>query len=276
MSLEKRRVIEVEVQRLQGLTDLSVYELSGYAGVPRRTWDDWQERAGQETRHNGSIPREHWLTPAEEAAIAGYCRERMEFGYRLLCWQMVDKNIAAVSPATVYNALKRNQVTKKWVEMGEEHKKGFDQPQEVHEQWHIDFSYIRICGVFYYFVSILDGYNRKILVWDLCESMEGIYAENLVMRAKEVYPDAHPRIISDNGSQFISKDFRELVVLLEAEQTLTSAGHPQSNGKLERFHRTFKHEHVRQTAYVSFQDAKDRMAAWITYYNGERLHSAIW
>jgi transposase-like protein len=276
MSLEKRRLIGAEVERLHRLTGLSVYGLAGYAGVPRRTWEEWQERAGQETRHNGQVPREHWLTPAEEAAIVGYCRERMEFGYRVLCWQMVDADIVAVSPATVYNVLKRNGLTKKWAEMQEEHKKGFDQPQQVHEQWHIDFSYIRIGGMFYYFVSILDGYSRKILVWDLCESMEGIQAEHLLMRAKERYPDAHPRIISDNGSQFISKDFRELVVLLEAEQTFTSAGHPQSNGKLERFHRTFKDEHVRQTAYVSYQDAKARMAVWITYYNEERLHSAIW
>jgi hypothetical protein len=63
-----------------------------------------------------------------------------------------------------------------------EQKIGFDQPQAVHEQWHIDFSYLRICGVFYSFVSILDNYSRNILAWDLCENMEGIQAENLVIR----------------------------------------------------------------------------------------------
>ncbi|MDR1445681.1 MAG: helix-turn-helix domain-containing protein [Treponema sp.] len=130
MSLEKRRVIEAEVQRLQGLTELSVYELAGYAGVPRRTWDDWKERAGQETRHNGHLPREHWLTPAGEAAIVGYCRERMDFGYRLLCRQMVDKNIAAVSPPTVYNVLKRNHVTKKWVKWGKNTRKTLTSPRQ--------------------------------------------------------------------------------------------------------------------------------------------------
>jgi transposase InsO family protein len=83
------------------------------------------------------------------------------------------------------------------------------------------------------------------------------------------------RIISDNGSQFISKDFEELVVFLEFSHTLTSANHPQSNGKLERFNRTLKSEHVRRSAYIDYQDACIRMAQWIAYYNSERLHSAI-
>ena len=123
----------------------------------------------------------------------------------------------------------------------------------------------------------MDGYSRRLLAWRLCQNMEGINAQILVTETKELYPDAgRARIISDNGSQFISKDFEELLVLLEYEHTLTSANHPQSNGKLERFNRTIKTEHVRRTAYVNYQDAYQRMAKWIAYYNSERLHSAIW
>ena len=107
--------------------------------------------------------------------------------------------------------------------------------------------------------------------------MEGINAEILVAQTKELYPQAmNVRLISDNGSQFISKDFEELLALLEFGHTFTSANHPQSNGKLERFNRTLKTEHVRRSAYVDYQDASMRMAGWIAYYNSERLHSAIW
>jgi transposase InsO family protein len=271
---EKRRRIAGEVERLHLKTGIGVLTLVGYAGVSQRTWQEWQDRSGQETRHNGHIPREHWVTPEEEAAIIAYCRDRMGQGYRVLCWEMVDANIAAVSPATVYNVQKRNGMTKKWAETKEGEKKGFEQPKAVHEQWHMDFSYIRIGGIFF-FVSILDGYSRKILAWNLCENMKGINAETLLMRAKELYPQADPRIITDNGSQFISHDFKELVVLLEFEQTFITAGHPQSNGKLERFHRTFKTEHVRREAYLGYEDAVGRMAKWIRYYNEDRLHSAI-
>jgi transposase InsO family protein len=268
-------MIEGEVRRLHIMTGIAVLTLAAFAGVSRRTFRDWLERRGEETKHNGHIPREHWLTPAEMRAITGYCGSRMELGYRTLCWQMVDADIAAASPASVYNVLKRSGLTKKWAEMAEEAKKGFEQPKAVHEHWHIDFSYIRVCGTFYYFISVMDGYSRKILAWGLNRSMEGLWAEIIVAQAKELYPHANPRIITDNGSQFISRDFRELTTLLEIEHTFTSPAHPQSNGKLERFHRTLKSEHVRTSSYFSYEDAKERMGRWIKYYNEERLHAAL-
>jgi transposase InsO family protein len=107
--------------------------------------------------------------------------------------------------------------------------------------------------------------------------MEGVNAEVLVTEAREQYPEAqNPRLISDNGSQFISKDFKELLIMLEIGHTFTRANHPQSNGKLERFHRTLKTEHTRRSAYVDGADtARVRMALWLAYYNSKRLHSAI-
>jgi transposase InsO family protein len=130
-------------------------------------------------------------------------------------------------------------------------------------------------STYYYFVSVMDGYSRKILSWGLSENMEGLTANLVLMKARELYPEAHPRIITDNGSQFIPKDFRELVSLLEMEQTFTSPAHPQSNGKPERFHRTFKSGHVRQAAYLNREDAIERIRKWIRYYSGRRLHAAI-
>jgi hypothetical protein len=257
------------------MTGIALLTLAVFAGLSRRTFREWLSRREEQTKHNGHIPRNHWVTPFEQEAIIKYCEDRMELGYRTLCWHMVDENIAAVSPATVYNVLKKSGLTKKWAEISEEAKKGFEQPKAIHEQWHIDFSYIRVCGVFYYFVSVMDGYSRKILSWDLCQSMEGLWAEIAVAKAKEKYPIAKPRIITDNGSQFISKDFWELTRLLEIEHTFTSPGHPQSNGKLERFHKTLKSEHVRTSAYFCYEDAKERMGRWIEYYNGKRLHAAL-
>jgi transposase-like protein len=275
MSLEKRNLIEREIRRLHIMTGISLLTLAVFAGVSRRTFREWQLRRGKETQHNGHIPREHWLTPFEQEAIIRYCEDRMELGYRTLCWQMVDADIVFVSPGTVYNVLKKSGMTKKWAEIEEAAKKGFEQPKAIHEHWHIDFSYIRVCGVFYYFISVMDGYSRKILSWDLCQSMEGLWAEIAVAKAMEKYPCAKPRLITDNGSQFISKDFRELTRLLDIEHTFTSPGHPQSNGKLERFHRTLKSEHVRVSAYLSYEDAKERMKRWIEYYNEQRLHAAL-
>jgi transposase InsO family protein len=160
--------------------------------------------------------------------------------------------------------------------MGEEAGKGFIQPQAVHEQWHTDFSYLKIGGNFYYFVAVLDGFSRVILAWGLFMTMEAWTVGTVVQQAKERYPAARPRLITDNGSQFISKDFAELMTLLEMRHTLIRPAHPQSNGKLERFHRTLKSEEVRMSAYLGYEDARFRLGEWIRYYNEERLHSAIY
>lgn len=120
-----------------------------------------------------------------------------------------------------------------------------------------------------------DGYSRKILDWTLCENMEGINIELLVARVKEKYPEARARIIHDNGKQFISKDFKSLISLLELYETSARICHPQSNGKLERFHSTLKTEHVRKTPYFGYEDAKEKMAQWIDFYNNGRLHGAL-
>ena len=276
MSLQARETAEKEIRRFHVKTGLGIDTLLKYAGISKRTWHEWAKRRGVETAHNNNIPKNYYLTPQEVKAIIAYCIENPLKGYRMLCWEMVDQNIAFVSQSSVYNVIKRNNLCKKWAEAAEMKKVGFDQPQAVHEQWHIDFSYIKIAGSFYYFLGILDGFSRRMLTWRLCKTMEGINAEVLAAEAKELYPEAkNPRLISDNGSQFISKDFEELLMYLEFGHTLTSANHPQSNGKLERFNRTLKTEHVRRAAYLNYDDACLRMADWIAYYNERRLHSAI-
>ena len=277
MSLQVRMIIESEILQFKKKTGLPLEFLLNHAGISKRTWYELLKRHGVETKHNNNIPKNYYLTPEEEQAIIAYIIGNPLKGYRMLCYEMIDKNIAYVACSSVYNIIKRHNLGKKWVEAEEMRKQGFDQPKAIHEQWHIDFSYIRIGGAFYYFLGILEGYSRRMLAWRLCQSMEGINAEILVAEAKELYPEAKDvRLISDNGSQFISKDFQELLVLLEIRQTFTSANHPQSNGKLERFNRSLKSEHVRRSAYLDYQDACIRMGQWIAYYNGVRLHSAIW
>jgi hypothetical protein len=283
MSLERRQTIQAEIKRLEGKTGLPLKTLLAFGGIPMRTWEEWQSRQGIETKHNNNIPKSYYLTPEETESIAQYCAANSEGGlkgYRVLCYEMIDKDVAFVAPGSVYNVLKARNLFQKWVidtENGNTGKHGFDQPKAVHEQWHIDFSYIKVCGVFYYFIGILDGYSRRMLHWKLCLTMEGINAELLVAETKQMYPEAkNPRLISDNGSQFTSKDFEELLVYLEIGHTCTSPSHPQSNGKLERFHRTWKTENVRRDAFLGYDDAIKQIGAWIDYYNSVRLHSAIW
>lgn len=266
------------MQKIHEKTEIKVSELVAFAGVSKSTWHEWKSRKGIETRHNHETPKLNWYTPEERMAVVKYVLAHKNFlyGYRYLAWQMIDDNVAFVRPASIYNIMKEYDLVHKWAKnAGEAKKKGFDQPSAPNEQWHTDISYIKVLGVFYYFISIMDGYSRKILDWTLCENMEGINIELLVARVKEKYPEARARIIHDNGKQFISNDFKSLISLLELYETSARICHPQSNGKLERFHSTLKTEHVRKTPYFGYEDAKEKMAQWIDFYNNGRLHGAL-
>ncbi len=99
--------------------------------------------------------------------------------------------------------------------------------------------------------------------------------EIIVQRALEKYPDAKPRIISDNGPQFIARDFKEFIRLTGITHVRTSPYYPQSNGKLERWHGSLKRECIRPTCPASLEEARRRVRRYVEHYNHVRLHSAI-
>jgi putative transposase len=188
---------------------------------------------------------------------------------------MMDADIAAVSPSSVYRVLSDARVLKKW--NGKKSKKGtgFVQPLKAHEHWHIDISYINICGTFYYMCSVLDGFSRYIVHWEIRESMKESDVEIILQRAREKFPDATPRIISDNGPQFISNDFKEFIRVSGMTHVKTSPYYPQSNGKLERYHKTIKSTCIRVNTPLSLDDCQRLVADFVDRYNNIRLHSAI-
>jgi transposase InsO family protein len=132
-------------------------------------------------------------------------------GYRRLTFMMLDADVVAVSPASVWRVLKQARLLSRWKTKPSRKGTGFEQPLQPHQHWHIDVSYINVCATFYYLCSVLDGYSRSIVHWDLRESMREADVEVVLERAKEEYPEAKPRIISDNGPQFIARDFKEFI-----------------------------------------------------------------
>jgi hypothetical protein len=105
--------------------------------------------------------------------------------------------------------------------------------------------------------------------------MEESDVQTILQRAREAYPDARPRIISDNGPQFIAKDFKEFIRTAGMTHVKTSPYYPQSNGKIERWHKTLKGECIRVQVPLSLDDARRLVADYVAHYNEVRLHSAI-
>ena len=246
-----------------------------WIGITRSKFYDWQGRYGKVNEHNAWIPRDFWLTDYERQAIINYYHDNPLEGYRRLCYMMMDADIVAVSPSSVYRVLTIAGLLNRWNRTESKKGTGFEQPLKAHQHWHIDISYINICGTFYYMCSILDGFSRYIVHWDIREAMTEADVEIILQRAREKFPDAQPRIISDNGPQFISKDFREFIRISGMTHVKTSPYYPQSNGKLERYHKTIKSTCIRTRTPLSLDDALRIVMEFVEHYNNRRLHSAI-
>ena len=263
------------VRRWSEKTEISVGRFPQWLGIGASKFYDWRQRYGRVNEHNGWIPRDFWLEPWEKEAIIGFHLKNPLEGYRRLTFMMLDAGVVAVSPASVWRVLKQAGLLSRWKSKPSRKGTGFEQPPQPHQHWHIDVSYINLSGTFYYLCSVLDGYSRSIVHWDLRESMKEAEIEMILERAKEKYPEAKPRIISDNGPQFIARDFKEFIRISGMTHVRTSPFYPQSNGKLERWHKSLKSECIRPLTPLTLEDARRLIQSYVDHYNRVRLHSAI-
>ena len=246
-----------------------------WIGISFSKFYDWRRRYGKINEHNSWIPRDFWLEDCEKEAIVDFYLLHSDEGYRRLAFMMLDADVVAVSPSSVYRVLKEGGYLKNWERKSTKKGKGFVQPLKAHDHWHVDVSYINICGTFYYLCALLDGYSRFIVHWEIRESMTEREIEIIIQRAVEKFPNVSPRIISDNGPQFIAKDFKEFIRICGMKHVRTSPHYPQGNGKIERWHRSLKEECVRPKTPLSLEEARETVGGYVENYNCKRLHSAI-
>ena len=263
------------VEHYSELCGLSKAGLVDRIGIRRDKYYDWRDRRGRTNRHNAPVPRDFRLRDWERRAILDFHDQYPEEGYRRLSFMMLDADLVAVSPSSVYRVLKAADRIRSGSPRSSLKGTGFQQPVNPHEHWHVDVSYLNIRGTFYYFCGILDGYSRYLVHWEIRESMKAADIEIVIQRAREKFPDASPRIISDNGPAFIAREFKEFIRLCGMTHVRTSPFYPQSNGKMERFHQSLKRECIRPKTPLSLEQARGVVTGFADHYNHRRLHSAI-
>jgi transposase InsO family protein len=256
-------------------SDIGAGRFIEWLGVKASKFYDWRERYGKANEHNAWVPRDFWLEDWEKKAIIDFHLNNPLEGYRRLTFMMLDQDVVAVSPSSVWRVLGQAGLLSKWNGQPSKKGTGFAQPPTAHEHWHIDVSYINISGTFYYLCSVLDGYSRFLVHWELRASMTEAEIEIVLQRSREKYPEARPRVISDNGPQFLARDFKEFIRIAGMTHVRTSPYYPQSNGKLERWHKSLKSECIRPGTPLSQQDAERLIQQYVDHYNNVRLHSAI-
>jgi len=278
VTVKVSREVVSTVRYLRQRAGFPISESLRILGLPRASYFRWTASDGKTSRPQSVVPRGHCLLPEEREAIVTYKREHPEIGYRRLAYMMLDEGVVAVPPSSVYRVLKQAGLSSRWTGGDQKtHKQGFEQPKRVHEQWHSDIAYLNILGTNYFFISVLDGYSRYIVHHEVRLDMTTTDVEIVLERALDKLPQgaARPRLITDNGSQYISAQFKAYLRERDVSHSRSRPNHPQSNGKVERFHKSLKGECVRVTAMAGLEEARRLIARYVEEYNTRRLHSAL-
>lgn len=256
-------------------TEIPVTQFITWLGISPSKFYDWRNRYGKVNEHNAWIPRDWWLEDWEKRAIIDFHEQHPLEGYRRLTFMMLDADVVAASPSSVYRVLRDAGLLDRHNTKPSLKGTGFHQPLLPHEHWHVDIAHVNVCGTFYFLCSVLDGFSRSITHWEMRPKMEEIDVETIIQRARERYPEAHPRIISDNGPQFIAKEFKQFIRICGMTHVRTSPYYPQSNGKIERWHRSIKGECIRPGTPLCQEDAERLIERYVQRYNNVRLHGAL-
>jgi putative transposase len=280
MSLQEKEEVLAQVEK----AGRGKRKLLAQLPVPKTTYYRWRSQQRQETLGDSTLqPRIPWnrLSAEEEAVVLAAARKYPDLSSRQLAAWITDHQGFSVSEATVYRILRKAGLVKspEWKLLaGKEYHRKTTGP---HQLWATDASYFRVVGWgYYYLVTVMDDYSRFILAWKLQTDMTAdslIEVVQLAVEASdmtEVPVADRTKLLSDNGSGYVSRAFRDYLHLVGIHHILASPFHPQTNGKLERYHQSIKQE-VNQLPYEMPTTLEQAIAEFVDYYNYRRYHKAL-
>jgi transposase InsO family protein len=252
--------------------------------IPKSTYYRWLRRKdhqGLEDRAGGSKPAWNRLTFQEAHYVVSAARQMPELCCRQLAAWLTDNQGFSVSESTVYRILRSEGLVKspemRLAAAKEYHRK----TTSPHQMWATDASYFRVVGWgYYYLVTVMDDYSRFILAHRLQRDMTADSFIEVIQDAvdrtgmDQVPLTDRTRLLSDNGPGYVSRAFRDYLGMVGIKHILATPFHPQTNGKLERYHQTIKRD-VNQVPYELPADLEAAIAAFVSYYNYRRYHKAL-
>jgi len=256
-----------------------------HLGLPKSTYYRWLNRKSEgrlQDKKGGSPVPWNKLKPVEEAKILATARASPELSCRQLAWQLVDGERWYVSESTVFRILKREGLIKPaeviGFKAGKEYHRKTKRPNEL---WGTDCCHLKVAyWGWYYLESVMDDFSRFILGWDLKTDMTGGSLEDVAQQAvdftgmTDVPIEDRTVLLSDNGAGYLSQKFNQYLRLVGIRHITASPFHPQTNGKIERYHRSLKGE-INQVTYDMPSELKEAIRAFIEYYNYRRYHEGL-
>ena len=279
---------KLEVIRLVEESDLPAKRTLSQLGVSRSTFYEWyrkyQDEGAVGLLARPSRRRQFWnrIPDSERERLVEVALERPELSARELAWHITDHEGWFISERSVYRILRSYDLltSPAYVVMtaADEFK---DKTKRVHELWQTDFTYFKIVGWGWYYLStVLDDYSRYIISWRLTTTMA---AEDVIdtlddalakTGAEQIKVMHRPRLLSDNGPCYISKDLAEYLGKKDMKHTRGAPYHPQTQGKIERYHRTMKNV-VKLRNYYYPDELRRELTKFVEYYNNERVHESL-
>ena len=262
------------VRVTQARTGWTIRRILKALGLTKARYRDWVKRAarGALTDRPPIAFGRDAILPEEKTAVTRYALAHPKDGYRRLTWQMIDADVAYLSPSSVYRVLEDANLLARWKRSTSSGAVP-EKPIRPHERWHTDLMYLRIQDSWYFLVTVLDAYSRYVVHWELLSTMAASDVQLVIQHALE-QTGATPDVVTDNGSQFTAKEFKELVRRFAFKHIRIRWYHPESNGTVERFHRSTR-EALGAEALRNLGQAREVIAGWVRHYNEERLHAAL-
>lgn len=249
----------------------------GHLGLATSTYYRWREKESLGQLEDNYTTPFNYDAPLDKEieAVISYALDNPKEGYRRLSYMMTDADVAYLSESAVYRILADRELLCRWKKQAKS-KGVYDfKPTAPHQQWHTDLMYLWVAGRWYFFIGVLDAFSRMIVHWALLETASAADVRACVQSALKKHPTARPRIVTDNGVQFTSREFKKLVKEFSMKEIKIRIKHPQSNGKIERFHRSLREEALGEKELKNKYTAIDIIDSWVGYYNYERLHAGI-
>ena len=273
-----------EVEQTKRRSDWPVKWTLAALGIARRSYYRWlKEEAWAKQRPAEPVPPvpPYEALSEEKQAVLAYARKHPELRHRELAWRMVDEDVAYLSPSTVYRILKQSNLVCPWRRRAKQKKAQEEKATRPDQRWATDVMHIPAGERVYFVMSFLDEYSRYIVHQEVLPGMDGLSTSLAAQRAIETLPKGPdgrplitPEIRSDNGSGYISQEFR--VVLRENGLThrRIQPHCPEENGLMERAHRTLR-ESLEGEELSNYLELERVLARLRRRYNQERLHSAL-
>ncbi len=279
---------KLEIIRLVEGTDLPVQATLRHLGVPRSTFYGWYQRylkAGIDgLQDKQPAGRAGWnrIPKAIKDQVLALALERTDLSPRELACRFTEEQRYFVSESSIYRLLKAADLITSPAYVLMSASDAFKNPTtHVHEMWQTDFTYFRIVGWGWYYLStVLDDFSRYILAWKLSPTMgAGDVIETLdqalaITGIDQVRVKHRPRLLSDNGPAYLSGELRDYLGERRMAHTRGAPYHPQTQGKIERYHRTMKNV-VKLEHYYFPWELEVALRDFVAYYNNERYHEAL-